>query len=1005
MKIIICIALFVAGFLTPIAVAGENLPLYNLSVSFDISKNLITGNSTLTIPENGELNISTGNLEIRSVKLNGLPLDTKVKEGLFKVKGKGKLEISFKGKFAKVNGNATLDNAGVVPEDIISEEGISLTGIWYPRIEGRAYYSLKALLPKGFTAVSEADEITVMDTPQGMEYSFSFPYQQSGMNLAAGKYMIMKDNFHGIDIYIYFFPNDIAHDIIGYLDDISRSKTYIEYTKKYMGMYEELIGPYPYKRFSVVEDVLPTGYSMPTFTLMGSDVIRLPFIVNTSLGHEILHQWFGNYVYDDFEKGNWIEGLTTYQADQLFEKQKGEGELYRKKLLIDYQSYVKPDKETELSDFYKRTDFASEAIGYGKGTMLFNMLNNEIGDDAFYRGLKGFIKEKAFQDANWDDVRKAFENASGKNLKLFFNQWLYRKGAISFDIEDQRVMVLNGVPTTSFKISQKGEPYAFNLSLKINTDKGGLIKILEIKKENETFEIPSNGTPQDMIFDGSYDLFRNLQENEYPPVIARLLGGEKRLIVIPDSDTGKYEGLINVFEGEGFTQIKEKEINDENITTSSLLVLGYDSPILKRLFGTWKIPGQGFSLAVVKNPLNTSNVVAVAYGDSKDEVELASEKIFHYGQYSYIRFEKGKNVENKTSETDQGIQISLNEPVIGIQPQKTIKLDEIIRNISDKTIIYIGETHTNYEEHKVQLAVIMNLSEKGSKFGIGMEMFQKPFQNAIDNYISGNITEKEFLKKTEYFKRWGYDYNLYREIIEFAKAKKIPVVALNLRSEIIDNVSKGGLDILTDEEKKEIPKDMNMSDEIYRNRLKEIFYQHGNQGFENFNYFYQSQILWDETMAHSVDEFLKQNPDYHIVVLAGAGHIMYDSGIPKRVYRLNGKDYATLIQNPDNIDADIGNFVLFPKPLSPLPTLQLGIFPSESGGKVMITNVESGSSAEKAGLKANDIFVSIDDWKIDTIDDLRISIFDKNQGDTMKVKVLRKSLPGEKELEFNVTPS
>ncbi|MFZ3166615.1 MAG: ChaN family lipoprotein [Candidatus Methanoperedens sp.] len=983
MKIIIVLALLVIVTLTSTVTAGENLPLYNLSVSLDISKNLLNGISTITIPENMVMNISTGDLRISSVKLNGLPFQSGIKDGIFKVKGKGTLEISF------------------VSNDIISEEGISLTGMWYPHIEGRAYYHMSAFLPDGFTAVSEADEITVVNTPQGMVYSFNFPHPLNGINLAAGKYMIRKENFNGTDIYVYFFPEDFSHDIIGYFEDIGRADTYLEYTKKYLNMYGELIGPYPYKRFSVVENVLPTGYSMPTFTLLGGDVMRLPFIVNTSLGHEVLHQWFGNYIYDDFEKGNWIEGLTTYQADQFFEKQKGQGGQYRKKLLIDYQSYVKPGKETQLADFYQRSDFASGAIGYGKGTMLFNMLNKEIGDDAFYRGLKGLIKERAFQESTWEDVRMAFENASGRNLERFFNQWLNRKGVISIGVEDQRVNVLKGVPTTSFKIIQEGEPYEFNLPLKIITDKGELTKTLEIRKENETFEIPSNGTPLELVFDSDYDLMRSLPENEYPPVIARLLGDEKRLIVIPENDTGKYKGLIKIFEGEGFIPKKETEINDENITTSTLLVLGYDSPVLRRLFGGWKKPDPGFSLAVADNPLNISKVVAVAYGDSKEEVDLASGKIVHYGQYSFIRFEKGKNVENKTDETDRGIRVSLNEPVLGIQPQKTIKLDDIIRNISNKTIIYVAETHTNYEEHKVQLAVIMNLSEKGSKFAIGMEMFQKPFQKAIDDYIAGNITEKEFLKKTEYFKRWGYDYNLYREIIEFAKAKKIPIVALNQRSEIIDNVSKGGLDILTDEEKKEIPKDMDMSDEIYKNQLQEIFDQHG-QGFENFDYFYQSQILWDETMAHSVDEFLKQNPDYHMVVLAGTGHIMYDSGIPKRAYRLNGKDYATLIQNPDTIDENIGNFVLFPKSLSLLPTPHLGIFPSESGDRVKITNVENDSVAQKAGLKKDDLFISIDDWKIETIDDVKISIFDKKQGDTIKVKVLRKSLVSEKELEFIV---
>ncbi len=400
MKIILLIALLVSGFFISDVAAGENLPIYNLSVSFDISKNLLKGVSTTTLSENREMNISTGNLEITSVMLNGSPLEPEIKEGNFKVKGKGTLEISFEYKLAEVNANENLQNAGAVSNDIISEEGISLTGIWYPRIDSLAYYHLKALLPEGFGAVSEADGITAENTPQGTEYTFEFPYPLDKIDLVAGKYMIRKDTFHGIDIYVYFFPADISRDIIGYLEDISRADTYIEYTKKYLKMYEELIGPYPYKRFSVVENVLPTGYSMPTFTLLGRDVIRLPFIVDTSLGHEILHQWFGNYVYDDFEKGNWIEGLTTYQSDHLYKKQKGEGEQYRKKLLIDYQSYVKPDKETELSDFFQRTDFVSGAIGYGKGTMLFHMLNNEIGDDAFYRGIKGTYQRAGISGGN-----------------------------------------------------------------------------------------------------------------------------------------------------------------------------------------------------------------------------------------------------------------------------------------------------------------------------------------------------------------------------------------------------------------------------------------------------------------------------------------------------------------------------------------------------------------------------------------------------------------------------
>ena len=80
-------------------------------------------------------------------------------------------------------------------------------------------------------------------------------------------------------------------------------KNYIEHAKRYLKLYERLINKYPYKRFSIVENFLPTGYSMPTYTLLGQEVVRLPFIPETSLGHEILHQWFGNSVYIDYREG------------------------------------------------------------------------------------------------------------------------------------------------------------------------------------------------------------------------------------------------------------------------------------------------------------------------------------------------------------------------------------------------------------------------------------------------------------------------------------------------------------------------------------------------------------------------------------------------------------------------------------------------------------------------------------------------------------------------------
>ena len=72
-----------------------------------------------------------------------------------------------------------------------------------------------------------------------------------------------------------------------------------------------------------MENFWETGYGMPSFTLLGPQVIRFPFILTSSYPHEILHNWWGNSVFVDYPTGNWCEGLTAYMADHLMKEQVG----------------------------------------------------------------------------------------------------------------------------------------------------------------------------------------------------------------------------------------------------------------------------------------------------------------------------------------------------------------------------------------------------------------------------------------------------------------------------------------------------------------------------------------------------------------------------------------------------------------------------------------------------------------------------------------------------------
>src|SRR5207253_3210661 len=285
----------------------------------------------------------------------------------------------------------------------------------------------------------------------------------------------------------------------------------------------------------------------------------------------------------------------------------------------------------------------------------------------------------------------------------------------------------------------------------------------------------------------------------------------------------------------------------------------------------------------------------------------------------------------------------------------------VVEKLAQKKIVYVGEEHDKFSHHQVQLEVLRDLYQQTPKLVVGMEMFQRPFQKALDDYIAGAIDERTFLRRSEYFKRWNIDYNLYQPILNFAREHRLPVIALNAQSEIVDKVAKGGLDSLSKEEKQEIPQELDFSDQEYRARLKEVFAAHGKSQEKNFEFFHQAQILWDETMAESMDRFLKKNPDFRMLVLAGAGHLQYGSGIPKRSFRRNGFDYAIVLTDAE-VKKGIADFIVFPAESKGPTAPRLMVLLDEQNQKVRITGFAKDSVAENAGLKVDDTLIALDDY-------------------------------------------
>ena len=318
-------------------------------------------------------------------------------------------------------------------------------------------------------------------------------------------------------------------------------------------------------------------------------------------------------------------------------------------------------------------------------------------------------------------------------------------------------------------------------------------------------------------------------------------------------------------------------------------------------------------------------------------------------------------------------------------------LADLVDKLADYDVVYVGESHDRYEHHLNQLKIIQGLHKHHPDLVIGMEFFQQPFQAYLDQYVSGEISEREFVKKTEYFERWRFDYRLYRPILRFAREAGIPVLALNLPRELTQKVGRQGIDGLDPEEREQIPDEIDRGDEAYRERVRKVFERHPHAGEREFEHFLEVQLLWDEGMAERAASYLKQYPQRHMVILAGSGHIIHGQGIPQRLERRVAVTSA-IVLNGDRlqIDPSVADYLLFPQPAELPAAGLLGVFLDLDGEGISVQGFADDSGAKAAGMKKGDQITQVGDVPVESYSDIRLALMDQLPGEKVEVKVLRK---------------
>lgn len=209
---------------------------------------------------------------------------------------------------------------------------------------------------------------------------------------------------------------------------------------------------------------------------------------------------------------------------------------------------------------------------------------------------------------------------------------------------------------------------------------------------------------------------------------------------------------------------------------------------------------------------------------------------------------------------------------------------DILEDLENSSLVFVGELHDRPEIHRMQLKIIEALHRRGRRpLAVGLEMFRKEDQKALDDWVAGKTPEEEFEKI--YLRNWNFPWSLYRDIFVFARDRGIPLVGLNVPPEITRKVAREGFAALTEEERGRLPMVTCRVDSAYMEFIRRAHGSHGHHGGD-FEHFCEAQLVWDTAMAHRLVELLQARPDHTVVVLAGTGHA-WKPGIPDQIRFLN----------------------------------------------------------------------------------------------------------------------
>ena len=586
----------------------------------------------------------------------------------------------------------------------IGAEGVYLSSEtqWYLDFpESLSRYRLRVALPSGWTAVTQGQRRSSAPCPAELcrEAGLTLAEWETAevseaLTLVANRFVETSREWassggQSVRLATYLFPEDA-----GLADE------YLDATARYLDAYISLLGPYPFESFAVVENFFASGLGMPSFTLLGSGVIKRHYVQPYALGHEIVHSWIGNSVFNRVDRGNWVEGLTTYLANYYWHEWSGDHAQARDQrhlMLRGYNLHVPPERDYPLGQFTRKQDERDNAIGYQKAAMVFHVLRQEVGEESFWRSLKTLVAQYRGRHADWHDVERIFAETAAKDLRWFFAQWIEGTGAPALTLKNVTAHPLprdaDGRFSLSGSIAQTGPVFRSPLPIlvRMSNSRQHLVST-QLSGADTLFKSDLPFKPLTIELDPEAMVLRRLARRDMPPVLNHYVTDTKRSVILAfggsDTDSHPFQDVVKRIrsqdaqkapgQGTAITTLAENALLPGE---GSVLILGGPAsrltlqPLLSTHCGTRlqlrdggvtvagkAYDGPGIALvASCHREDRPGSVVTSVYALTPQSATAVARLLFFYGWNSYVVFQDGKPIARGEWDAEHNQEVSLDD--------------------------------------------------------------------------------------------------------------------------------------------------------------------------------------------------------------------------------------------------------------------------------------------------------------------------------------------------------